>query len=129
MQLTFNRLGHTTTYIKRKFDKDALTKSPDMVKRFAIEVSNRFESLTDTDLSDDVLGVGKKINHLSTANICRAYHRLQTTYQEILAVGGKGAYWLIFSIHFLNVFPVGKRPQYTDHYFSQYKKTAASHAQ
>jgi len=44
-------------------------------------------------------------------------------------VGGKGAYGLIFSIHFLNVFPVGKRPQYTDHYFSQYKKTAASHAQ
>ena len=28
----------------------------------------------------------------------------------------------IFSLHFLNVFPVGKRPQYTDHYFSQYKK-------
>ena len=44
-------------------------------------------------------------------------------------VGGKEAYGLIFSIHFLNVFPVGKRPQYTDHYFSQYKKTAASHAQ
>ena len=45
-------------------------------------------------------------------------------------VGGKQAYGLIFSIYFLNVFPVGKRPQYTDHYFSQYKKkTAASHAQ
>ena len=44
-------------------------------------------------------------------------------------VGGKEAHGLIFSIHFLNVFPVGKRPQYTDHYFSQYKKTAASHAQ
>ena len=38
------------------------------------------------------------------------------------SVGGKQAYGLIFSIHFLNVFPVGKRPQYTDHYFSQYKK-------
>ena len=35
---------------------------------------------------------------------------------------GKWGYVVIFSIHFLNDFPVGKRPQYTDHYFSQYKK-------
>ena len=46
-----------------------------------------------------------------------------------LGVVSKWGYGDIFSIHFLNVFPVGKRPQYTDHFFSQYKKTAAYHAQ
>jgi len=55
VQLTFNRLGRTGIGNKRKFDTDALTSH-----RFATEVSNRFEALTYTDLSDDVDGACKK---------------------------------------------------------------------
>jgi len=42
---------------------------------------------------------------------------------------GKEAYGLIFSIHFLNVFPVGKRLNILTIIFLNTKKTAASHSQ